>query len=791
VGAGAVVTELPENLLRSWPGRFRFAELLVLFAAAGEVPENDTVAAVLDGIIADRTEQEVLAELIDAGHYAAAAQVLDHCDLLSEQDIEQARDRLERSRADHRQLFADGNRQLAELADRAGLGAETDHAQWTVEFERSWPAVEVRLREARTELRGRIDRRAGELRVRAGTVSLPEGARSQFESLLRDDRLRAADNLLRHGLLGAAGPEAVPRLPQWPWPGVAAADVLQWHMSPNSARPPEFTAWEPADDAGRGLLVAWSGLGAGGESAARRFTAALDAFLGPAPGSVHIHPVPGGFLGRLENLFGDDSVGRFGPAGGTDLFIADPTTAAPQEFPGVQRFVAVGSAIREPGGASRGDGAMLTLQDILRLVTVPPSVRQVSLLRILGRQWPLSAFGCGSPADLAQRLGPPGPQRWQHLCMLTDLLGVGGSAAADELIFQGDDERVLYVFLDCLTRPAGLDWRTLNRWRSEKQLAGAVEAAVLYTVETAPLALAAFWAALATAPPGDAVTLSELARTAALSGLDWDRELRDGLAQLSRHWFVAAATPDEVTLRHCGTLIGLTDLAERRLAGLVRRVAEAAADRAADSAPTAWEAYRYALGADWPAYHALYRQAPEADSLPEARLRLVCAPEERSSATVDPVAGGDLVAIIGELRTAFGARFPEIDLAVEGPAELWAEIGDRTAYVLLHELLTNAAEAMPTGGSVVVTMTASDGDALVDVRDTGPGVPAEVDGHKVFRKGTSTRGPGRGHGLWIVRQLSRQLTDCDIDLVSARDGHPVLRGAHFRLVVPLRPGVSQ
>ncbi|MCX4094961.1 ATP-binding protein [Nocardia sp. alder85J] len=779
------MTELPEDLLRNWPGRFRFAELVVRLI---QERLGDPVAAVLDGMIADRTEQEVLAELIEAGHYAAAAHMLDRCDVLSEEDIARAHDLLERSRARSRQIFADQLRQLEELADRAGLDVGTNDAELADGFDRSWPTVERRLNELRDELIDRIDDRADGLRTRAAATQLADPARAQFESLVRDNRLRAADNLLRRGSLGTSVPETVPRAPQWSWPGVSAEEVLQWHLSPNSARPPEFTRWEPVDDTGRQLLDAWAALGVGGESAARRFTAALDTFLGPAPDHVEVHPVEGGYLGKLENLFDDDRIGRFRPAGGTDLFIVDPTTVIPpREFPGVQRFIAVGPTIRECDGSGRGDRAALTLRDVLRLVTLA-SGRQVSLLRMVGKQWPLSAFGCGSPTDLAQRLGPPGADRLQHLCWLADLLGVGGSAAADELVFQGDDARVLHVFLEYLTRTTTFDWRGLNRWREDKRLAGSVEAAVLYPIETAPFALAAFWAALGTAPPGTTVTSSELVRTVALYGLDWDRELRDGLDRLSRHWFVAAASEGEVTLRHCGTLIGLSDLVEARLNGLVQRVADAVANDPVVSSPTAWTAYRCALDPQWPAYHALYRQDPHADSVTEARRRLTGPPEDPVAAAAGIAGTGDLAAIAGELSTAFGMQFPDIELTVEAPPELRTELGDRIVYVLLYELLTNAAEALPTGGAVVLTMAVSDGDVLIDVRDTGPGVAAEVAGHRMFRRGISTRGVGRGRGLWVAKQLVRPYDDCDIQLVSARGGHPVHRGAYFRVVLPFSPG---
>lgn len=460
----------------------------------------------------------------------------------------------------------------------------------------------------------------------------------------------------------------------------------------------------------------------------------------------------------------------------------------PRTFAGVQQFVAVGPAIRGYTGG-RSDGAIVTLQDFLRLVVVE-SRRPVALLRILGRAWPISAFGCDSPAGLEQRLGAPGAERLQSLCWLADLTGIGGSAAAAALIFQADDARVLHVFLDFLTdatTEANPRWKELSAWRDDRQLAASVEAAVLHPIASSPAALAAFWAALGTAPPGAAITLSDMAWTAALCGLEWDRELADGLSELSAHWLVAASAPEEVKLRRCGTLIGLGDLWESRLLSLAGRVEDLAAQRA-ESAPTAWEAYRYALNPVWPDYHAMYEHAPDANALVEARRELVAAaPEELLTHAADLPGSSDLVAIAGEVRVAFAAQFPGISLIVDAPPAAPVGIPDRAVYVLLYEMLGNAADALPGGGMVAVTIDITGGDVMMDVQDTGPGIATDVVNQGVFRKEVSTRGEDRGLGLWIARRLATLQADGDILLVAPRHGHPARPGAHFRLVLPLLP----
>jgi signal transduction histidine kinase len=72
----------------------------------------------------------------------------------------------------------------------------------------------------------------------------------------------------------------------------------------------------------------------------------------------------------------------------------------------------------------------------------------------------------------------------------------------------------------------------------------------------------------------------------------------------------------------------------------------------------------------------------------------------------------------------------------------------------LLNLVTNALDAMPNGGTLWITATARGDGIRVEVADTGPGIPAEVF-ERLFDPWVTTKptGQGTGLGLAIVRNV--------------------------------------
>jgi signal transduction histidine kinase len=113
-------------------------------------------------------------------------------------------------------------------------------------------------------------------------------------------------------------------------------------------------------------------------------------------------------------------------------------------------------------------------------------------------------------------------------------------------------------------------------------------------------------------------------------------------------------------------------------------------------------------------------------------------------------------------------------------------VGNQIQQVLLN-LLTNARQAMPTGGQVVVTLSLDPATAMLalGVRDTGTGIPADLL-PKLFERGFTTKsGPdatgkgGTGVGLFTCRETVERVGG-RIRVESA-----VGRGTLFTLLLPV------
>ncbi len=133
-----------------------------------------------------------------------------------------------------------------------------------------------------------------------------------------------------------------------------------------------------------------------------------------------------------------------------------------------------------------------------------------------------------------------------------------------------------------------------------------------------------------------------------------------------------------------------------------------------------------------------------------------------------------------QLSAAVGGR--GIELAVDARYDGLAYFDEQKLLRVFHNLTSNAIEAMPTGGALRVVID-KDGDELViQVKDTGPGIPDQVRG-RLFELFATGRKGGTGLGLAIVKRI--------VD-----DHHGTVRcltgtnGTTFEIRLPLQRGVE-
>lgn len=83
---------------------------------------------------------------------------------------------------------------------------------------------------------------------------------------------------------------------------------------------------------------------------------------------------------------------------------------------------------------------------------------------------------------------------------------------------------------------------------------------------------------------------------------------------------------------------------------------------------------------------------------------------------------------------------------------------------VLLNLIINALEAMPEGGDLLITLREDAAMAVVDIHDTGVGVP-EAQHQRIFEMYFSTKETGTGIGLYVSKSIINEMNG-DITFIS-------------------------
>jgi PAS domain S-box-containing protein len=119
-----------------------------------------------------------------------------------------------------------------------------------------------------------------------------------------------------------------------------------------------------------------------------------------------------------------------------------------------------------------------------------------------------------------------------------------------------------------------------------------------------------------------------------------------------------------------------------------------------------------------------------------------------------------------------------VEATVDGPD--FAVTGDQELLkAATLNLLLNAAQAMHGRGPIAITLSRQRDRAVLDIRDSGPGIPPELREH-VFEPFFTTKSRGGGLGLPIARRTA------ELHGGSLTFECPDTGGTHFTLSLPLR-----
>jgi signal transduction histidine kinase len=148
---------------------------------------------------------------------------------------------------------------------------------------------------------------------------------------------------------------------------------------------------------------------------------------------------------------------------------------------------------------------------------------------------------------------------------------------------------------------------------------------------------------------------------------------------------------------------------------------------------------------------------------------------ERQPVRVDTV----IVRMGDAMRARLASGGVDLDLRVDAPMASVAADEAQLELALLN-LVTNALDAMPGGGTLTLEARVADGRVRIDVRDTGSGISADVL-PRIFEPWVTTKPAGRGTGLGL--SITR-------DLITALGGTIAVttlagQGTTFRIELPV------
>lgn len=156
--------------------------------------------------------------------------------------------------------------------------------------------------------------------------------------------------------------------------------------------------------------------------------------------------------------------------------------------------------------------------------------------------------------------------------------------------------------------------------------------------------------------------------------------------------------------------------------------------------------------------------------------------QDEQTATVQRIDPAQVVRdVITDLLPLAESR--SIDLGLDRADPVQVHTDPAQLYTLLRNAVDNALRYTPTGGRVDLRVLAAPDKLVIEVQDTGPGIPPELleQVFEPFVRLPGTEGEGSGLGLAITRQIAKRLGG-SVTLENTHGG-----GLILRYVQPTKP----
>jgi two-component system OmpR family sensor kinase len=122
------------------------------------------------------------------------------------------------------------------------------------------------------------------------------------------------------------------------------------------------------------------------------------------------------------------------------------------------------------------------------------------------------------------------------------------------------------------------------------------------------------------------------------------------------------------------------------------------------------------------------------------------------------------VDLVDSAQTVIEELFPfaemkGIDLGLEQQGKIWIDADVSAIHMLLRNAVDNALRYTPEGGEVTVRVRSNEDEAIVEVIDSGPGIPKDERERvfDAFHRVPGSPDGGSGLGLAIVRNIAERL----------------------------------